>query len=164
MAEAQGKGVHGAQTRLFGEAFVDQLKRLAFHGAAGVVEVVKQHGRFKHGHGGVQGRGLRAGGAHLNDTLAGGGNVGVFLAKLTVGEDLHFVFAVGKLGKILAKQVHTDGFRLTFGLHARNLDDGLGLRGRGKAKGHAANKTQSDKQCYDAFHSVNLLTCKLLCH
>ena len=108
----------------------------------------------------MQGRGLRTGGAHLNDALAGGGNVGVFLAKLAVGENLHFIFAVGKFGKILAEKVHTDGFRLAFGLHARDLDDGLGFSGLGKTKGHAANKAQSNKQSYDTFHPVNLLASK----
>ena len=131
-----------------------------FASAVGVLQVVIEHWGFEHGHGRENRTGLRAGGAHLDDALAGGGNIGVFLAKLAVGEDLHFIFAIGKFGKILAEKVHADGFRLALGLHARDLDDGLGFSCLGKTKGHAANKAQSNKQCYDTFHPVNLLASK----
>ena len=56
VTEAQGEGVHGAQAGLFGEAFIDEFKGLAFHSAAGVIQIIEQHGRFKHGHGRVQSR------------------------------------------------------------------------------------------------------------
>lgn len=70
VAEAQGEGVHGAKTGLFGEAFVDEIKGFAFHGAARDRDRRTAWG-FQAWPWRVQSRGLRAEiGAHLNDALA----------------------------------------------------------------------------------------------
>ena len=156
MTEAQREGVQGTQTGLFGEAFIDQLEGLAFHGAAGVVIAVVQHGSFQHGHGRMQGRSLGTRGTHLDDALTGAGDVGIFLAQRTVGEDLHFVFAARQFLQILAELVHADGFRFTFGLHTGDLDDdGLGSHGRRSQRTH--DKGAGQKQCNDTFHHPPLL-------
>ena len=100
----------------------------------------------------MQRRGLRAGGAHLNNTLTGGGDVGVFLAELAVGEDLYFIFAVGKFRQIFAELMHADGFRLAFRLHARDFDHGFGIGRRRHAQRHAADEAECHKERNNAFH------------
>ena len=134
----------------------------AFHysnlgaGAAGVVIAVVQHGGFQHGHGRMQGRSLGTRGTHLDDALTGAGDVGIFLAQGTVGEDLHLVFAARQFLQILAELVHADGFRFAFGLHTGDLDDdGLGSHGRRSQRTH--DKGAGQKQCNDTFHHPPLL-------
>ena len=130
VAEAEREGVEHAQAGLFDKAVGDELQRVAVHGATSVVKAVVQHGGFKHGHGRMQGGSLRAGGAHLDDAAPGVGDVGVFLAKLAVGENLHLELAVGKFIQVFAKIAHPDGFGFAFGFHARDFDDHLVSRGR----------------------------------
>ena len=117
-----------------------------------MLKIVEQHGGFKHGHGRMQSRGLGAGGAHLNNALAGRGNVGVFLAKLAVGENLHFIFAVGKFFQILAKQVHAYGFRFAFRLHTGHFDDSSRPRSGSRAESKPTDQAHGDKKRNKTFH------------
>ena len=152
MAEAQGEGVQHAHTGLFGEAVGDQFERLAaVHGTAGVGVVVEQHGRFEHGHGRLDGGRLGSGGAHLDDALAGAGDVGVFLAELAVREHLHVVFAAGQFLQDFTEFTHTEGFRFPVGLHTGHFDDNFVGREAG-SRGNAEQQTASDEQGQCTFH------------
>ena len=152
VSEAEREGIEHAQTGLFREALVDELEGLAGHGAMGVLIAVKEHGRFEHAHGRLQGRGLGACGTHLDDALAGIGDVGVFLAQHAVGEHLHLVLAVGQPFQVFAKAVHGNGLGLALGFHAGNLDD-CGAFGRsGMEACHAEHEGADEKQNLKAFH------------
>ncbi len=161
MAIAQGKCVEGAHAGLFVKAFGDELKGCAVHGAMGMVEVIIQHGGFKHGHGWMEFGHLRASGAHLDDAALGQINICVFLAKHAVGFHVHFVLAIGEFLEILAKFVHAHGFRLALRLHAGNGDlcGRIGIGGNYQA--HAQEQAHGHKQGYNPFHqksSFGILT------
>ena len=152
VTEAEGEGVQHAHAGLFGEALRDQIERLAaVHGATGVRVVVEQHGRFEHGHRRLDGGRLGAGGAHLDDALAGAGDVGVFLAELAVGEHLHFVFPAGEFLQDFTEFAHAEGFGFPVGFHTGHLDDDFVGREAGR-RSHTEQKTAREKQGQCTFH------------
>ena len=99
--------------------------------------VIIQHGRFQHGHGRMDGRGLGTGSAHLDDAATRAGDIGVFLAQLAVGIYLNFILAAGKFTKNFTELAHAKGFRFPVGFHACNLDDNLLVSRKTGDCGHA---------------------------
>ena len=91
------------------------------------------------------------GAAHLDDALAGAGDVGVFLAELAVREHLHVVFAAGQFLQDFTEFTHTEGFRFPVGLHTGHFDDNFVGREAG-SRGNAEQQTASDEQGQCTFH------------
>ena len=122
MAETEREGIEHGEAGFFREPLVDQLEGFAVHRTMRMIQAVIKHRRFQHGHGREQRRSLRTRRAHLDDALAGLGDIGVFLAKLAVREHAYIVFTLGAFHDVLGEKLHTDCFRLAFRFHTSDLD------------------------------------------
>ena len=102
-----------------------------------------------------------SGGAHLDDALAGAGDVGVFLAELAVREHLHFVFAAGQFLQDFTEFTHAEGFRLPVGLHAGHFDDDFFVGRELEVAATPSNRPQAMSKANARFMFLHLVTVRM---